>query len=279
MEQARRSALAHHVNRFAPVGARVLINETWYKVAPGLPPGGQLEPVCLPNTPFRVPGATSTMPAKSCAEGHFPCTAASRVGPHDGFADRGRSEASSVIQAPKWSRRWLLGQNQSPEKAAAFKQRVQCSERRAGGGTLHGRLRITAQTRNRLEQTHIRPKVTQQLLGQELNEKQVGRGFLGLPDDAPPAAFAERLARPRVMYSTEDALTVIGNGIKRCLIKKNHPKYADHDLLIEAPLRSLPRERWSHIEDILRSAASAMPFRQIHVIGNQDTEPFGFRIK
>lgn len=119
----------------------------------------------------------------------------------------------------------------------------------------------------------------QQLLGQELNEKQVGRGFLGLPDDAPPAAFAERLARPRVMYSTESALTVIGNGIKRCLIKKNHPKYAGHDLLIEAPLRSLPKERWSHIEDSLRSAASAMPFRQIHVIGNQDTEPFGFRIK
>ena len=29
MEQARRSALAHHVHRIAPMGARVLINETW----------------------------------------------------------------------------------------------------------------------------------------------------------------------------------------------------------------------------------------------------------
>jgi hypothetical protein len=33
MEQARRSALAHHVHRIAPMGAWVLINGTWYKAA------------------------------------------------------------------------------------------------------------------------------------------------------------------------------------------------------------------------------------------------------
>src|SRR6202007_3295218 len=32
MEQARRSALAHHVHRTAPMGPRVLINGIWYKV-------------------------------------------------------------------------------------------------------------------------------------------------------------------------------------------------------------------------------------------------------
>src|SRR5262249_50697373 len=31
LEQARRSALAHHVHRTTPMGARVLINGTWYK--------------------------------------------------------------------------------------------------------------------------------------------------------------------------------------------------------------------------------------------------------
>jgi hypothetical protein len=119
----------------------------------------------------------------------------------------------------------------------------------------------------------------QQALGQELNEEQIGRGFLGLPDDAPASAFRERLARPRVMYSSEQALKVIGNGIKRCLAKKNHPKYAGYDLLIEAPLHTLPKERWCPIEDDLRAAASALPFRQIHVVGNHDAAPFGFRIK
>src|SRR5262249_52535619 len=33
MEQARRSALAHHVHRTAPMGPRVLINGIWYKSA------------------------------------------------------------------------------------------------------------------------------------------------------------------------------------------------------------------------------------------------------
>jgi hypothetical protein len=41
-----------------------------------------------------------------------------------------------------------------------------------------------------------------------------------LPDDAPASAFKRRLDRPRVMYSTDQALHVIGNGIKRCLAKK-----------------------------------------------------------
>jgi len=119
----------------------------------------------------------------------------------------------------------------------------------------------------------------QHYLGRELNEKRIGRGFLGLPDNASSKAFSDKLARPRVMYSTGSALEVIGNGIKYCLEKKTNPKYAGFDLLIEAPLRSLPNERWRQIEDELRSAASKMPFREIHVIGNQETEPFGFQIK
>src|SRR5262245_36409894 len=35
LEQARRSALAHHVHRTAPMGARVLINGTWYNTCTG----------------------------------------------------------------------------------------------------------------------------------------------------------------------------------------------------------------------------------------------------
>jgi hypothetical protein len=120
----------------------------------------------------------------------------------------------------------------------------------------------------------------QQRLGQHMNEqKGIVPGYLGLPDDAPEKLFKERLARGRVMYSSDGALQAIGDGIKSCLRKKDHPKYAGHDLLIEAPLHSLPKERWSLIEDDLRLAASTLPFREIHVIGDHDTSPFGFRIK
>src|SRR5271168_139653 len=42
LEQARRSALENHVHRIAPVGPRVLINETWYYVSRRAPLIGQI---------------------------------------------------------------------------------------------------------------------------------------------------------------------------------------------------------------------------------------------
>lgn len=116
-------------------------------------------------------------------------------------------------------------------------------------------------------------------LAVEMNETGFGRGFVGIADDAPAYVVAEKMARPRIMYTSTSALARIGSGIKSCLRKKDNPKYAGFDLLIEAPLRTLPKERWSLIYDDLQQAASGMPFREIHVIGNEASEPFGFRIK
>jgi hypothetical protein len=47
MEQARRSTLADHVHRIARLGARVLINGTWYKVFTCFPQSGRLRPEVL----------------------------------------------------------------------------------------------------------------------------------------------------------------------------------------------------------------------------------------
>ena len=120
----------------------------------------------------------------------------------------------------------------------------------------------------------------QQRLGQLMNEtKGMVPGFLGLPDGAPEKLYKERLARGRIMHSSDGALAAVGSGIKSCLQKKNQPRFAGHDLLIEAPLLCLPNERWSLIEEDLCSAAGPLPFREIHVIGDHDRSPFGFRIK
>jgi len=116
-------------------------------------------------------------------------------------------------------------------------------------------------------------------LGKELNEKGVGRGFLGLPDSAPSAVFTARLARPRDMHSTEAALYAVREGIKSCIAKKAKSKYRGFDLLIEAPLGSLPRARWSLVQDELRAAARETPFHRVHVISNRSPEPFGFCVK
>jgi hypothetical protein len=117
------------------------------------------------------------------------------------------------------------------------------------------------------------------LLGDELNRKHVGRGFLGLADDSPRKVFDAKLSGSRTMYSTEYALKAVSAGIQVCLRRKNKPRYSGFILLIDAPLRALPAGRWNLIKDDLQLAARDLPFREIYVIGDHDSSPIGFRIK
>jgi hypothetical protein len=119
----------------------------------------------------------------------------------------------------------------------------------------------------------------QQRLGQQMAEtKEMVPGFLGLPDNVPEPLYKKRLERGRIMRSPDGALQATVDGIKACLRKKNRPKFARHDLLIEAPLFGLSTERLGILENDLRSAASTLPFREIHIIGATDASPFGFRV-
>jgi len=118
-----------------------------------------------------------------------------------------------------------------------------------------------------------------QALARELVEKDIGRGFLGLQDDAPQSAFDEATSRQRFMYDSDQALTAVRKGIQRCLQKKNKPRYKGFILLIEANLHSLPFERWALIEEDLKDSASPLPFSEIWVIGSGDSRPRGIRIK
>lgn len=118
-------------------------------------------------------------------------------------------------------------------------------------------------------------------LATELNREGMGRGFIGLQDDDQQSEFKHRMSRPRVMYSSEQALEATKQGIMRCLSKKNQPdKYRDiYYLLIQAHLNTLPHERWEAIKEELMSEAKAMPFQEIHVIGDLGNEAWGFQIK
>ena len=108
----------------------------------------------------------------------------------------------------------------------------------------------------------------------------LGRGFIGVQDNASKADFDRKMSGSRVMYSPEHALEATKNGILSCLKKKNKSKYENvHFLLIKADLSTLPKERWSAIRDELVSDAAELPFKEVHVIGNTDEEPWGFQIK
>jgi len=116
-------------------------------------------------------------------------------------------------------------------------------------------------------------------LAKELISKKRGRGFIGVNDDAPQEAFDAKMAQPRVAYATTGPLSAIGAGIKRCLANKNKAKYKGFTLLIEAPLLTLPRDRWSAIKGELAAEAVASPFQEIFVVSNASDIPWAFQIK
>ncbi|WP_339783432.1 hypothetical protein [uncultured Marinobacter sp.] len=117
-------------------------------------------------------------------------------------------------------------------------------------------------------------------LTKEMNECGIGRGFIGMQDDAPKAEFNRRMSKPRVMYSSEQALAATKAGIIRCLTRKNDEKYnGTYYLVIQAHLTTLPKERWGTITEELSDKAASLPFQEVHVIGNADEAPWGFRLK
>ena len=117
-------------------------------------------------------------------------------------------------------------------------------------------------------------------LAKEINKDRMGRGFIGMQDDAPKADFEQRMSNPRTMYTTEQALKATKLGIIHCLKNKNDLKYEGmFCLLIQAHLTSLSKERWSAIKGELTQVAINLPFKEIHVIANVDTNPWGLRIK
>lgn len=118
-------------------------------------------------------------------------------------------------------------------------------------------------------------------LATELNKEGMGRGFVGLQDDDPQSEFNHSMSRPRVMYSSEQALEATKQGITRCLSRKNQPEKYRHIycLLIQAHLNALPRDRWDAIKEELVREANALSFQEIHVIGDVGNDVWGFQIK
>jgi hypothetical protein len=116
-------------------------------------------------------------------------------------------------------------------------------------------------------------------LATELVEKGQGRGFIGLPDDAPRIAFERAMSTDRVMYTPDQALSAVRRGILRCLTRKNKVRFANFVLVIQAHLLSLPGDRWEAIRGHLSAAAAVLPFSKIYVIGDANERPSGFQIK
>ncbi len=116
-------------------------------------------------------------------------------------------------------------------------------------------------------------------LTSEMNKTGIGRGFIGIQDDASQKEFNDRMSKPSTGYTTEQILDATKDGILRCLSEKNDPtKYKGVScLLVSANLITLPKERWEFIKKELFQQAINLSFQEVHIIA--DTEPWGFQIK
>lgn len=115
-------------------------------------------------------------------------------------------------------------------------------------------------------------------LMRELESTKIGRGYLGVMDDAPTDEFNRAISRPRVMYSTTGAQNTLSRAFALCIERKADPKGAD-TLLIDAPLNILPMIRITEIVPQLRQIASASRFPSVFLVGDGEFRQSCFRLK
>ena len=111
----------------------------------------------------------------------------------------------------------------------------------------------------------------------ELNQTGTGRGYLGLSDDAPTEDFDRRMTQPRVAYSEEEVGRSMIRAVTICA--RNKSKFQGGTLLIEAPLETLPADRWGNFQAPLAEKVKELAFSEVYVTGRSDDRDICLRIK
>ncbi len=111
----------------------------------------------------------------------------------------------------------------------------------------------------------------------ELNQTGIGRGFLGLSDDAPTEHFVRKMAQPREAYTEEEIGRIMICAVAICARKKEQSR--GDTLLIEAPLVTLPAERWDNFRTPLSKKVKELAFPEVYVTGRSSGRDICLRIK
>lgn len=110
-------------------------------------------------------------------------------------------------------------------------------------------------------------------LGRELNRRGFGRGYSPLQDDASNSAYVAFHQSERIMFSTEGAIKSTSEAVHRALARKCHQKYTGFDLLVEAPIGSIPLDRWESAIERWKEFADETPFERVYVVGRGIERP------
>ncbi len=111
----------------------------------------------------------------------------------------------------------------------------------------------------------------------ELNQTGIGRGFLGLSDDAPTEHFVRKMAQQREAYTEDEIGRMIIRAVAICARKKS--KSRGDTLLIEAPLQTLPADRWGKFTAALSEEVKELAFSEVYVTGSGSDGDICLRIK
>ena len=111
----------------------------------------------------------------------------------------------------------------------------------------------------------------------ELNQTGIGRGFLGLSDAAPTEHFARKMAQLREAYTEEEIARIMICAVAICASKKS--KSRGDTLLIEAPLETLPADRWDNLMPSLSKKVKKLAFPEVYVTGRSSGRDICLRIK
>lgn len=104
----------------------------------------------------------------------------------------------------------------------------------------------------------------------ELNRTGIGRGHLGLSDDASTEDFVRQMAQPRVAYAGEEIGYNMICAVAICARKKSD--FQGDTLLIEAPLETLPANRWDDFRPQLAEKVKELAFREVYVTGRSQCD-------
>ncbi len=98
-----------------------------------------------------------------------------------------------------------------------------------------------------------------------------------MSDDAPTEHFVRMMARPRKAYTEDEVGHIIVCEVTICARKKN--KFRGDTLLIEAPLETLPADRWGNFRAHLAEKVKELAFPEVYVIGRSGGRDICLRIK
>lgn len=116
-------------------------------------------------------------------------------------------------------------------------------------------------------------------LKRELVTNGIGPGFLGVSESAPEESFRMASSRGRAMFTINQALDGVIDGLNHAISRKMSPKYNGLTLLIATPNLSIIFDRLTGIPEQIDTLLIRSPFESIYVVPDSGHGVASYKLK